>query len=76
MHLHLTDVDSVQFADDTTIMFSHRNVNYLKYCVERELAVLNDWFKANKLTLNIDKSVYMVFDRTGRNDLNELSLGE
>ena len=76
MHLHLTDVDSVQFADDTTIIFSHKNVNYLKYCVERELAVLNDWFKANKLTLNIDKSVYMVFDRTGRKDLKELVLGD
>ena len=34
MRLHLTDVDSVQFADDTTILFGHRNDNYLKYCVE------------------------------------------
>ena len=42
MQLHLTDVESVQFADDTTIIFGHRNVNYLKFCVERELEVLND----------------------------------
>ena len=28
MRLHLTDVDSVQFADDTTILFGHRNDNY------------------------------------------------
>ena len=75
MYLHLNEVDSVQFADDTTVIFSHRNVNYLKYCVERELAVLDDWFKANKLTLNIDKSVYMVFDRSGHKDLNDLAIG-
>ena len=37
MQLHLTDVESVQFADDTTIIFGHRNINYLKYCVERKL---------------------------------------
>ena len=76
MHLHLTEVDSVQFADDTTIIFSHRNVNYLKYCVERELEILNDWFKANRLTLNVDKSVYLVFDRTGHSKLQELMIGD
>ena len=75
MQLHLTDVDSIQFADDTTIIFSHRNINYLKYCVERELDVLNDWFKANKLTLNVDKSVYLVFDRTGCDKLQQLMIG-
>ena len=42
MRLHLTDVDSVQFADDTTILFGHRNDNYLKYCVEQELETLSD----------------------------------
>ena len=75
MQLHLTDVDSVQFADDTTIISSHRNTNYLKYCVERELEMLNDWFKANKLTLNVDKSVYLVFDRIGCNKLQQLMIG-
>ena len=62
MRLHLTYVDSVQFADDTMILFGHRNDNYLKYCVERELETLNDWFRANKLTLNVDKSVFLMFN--------------
>ena len=65
MRLHLTDVDSVQFADDTTILFGHRNENYLRYCVERELATLGDWFRANKLTLNVDKSVFLMFNHRG-----------
>ena len=76
MQLHLSDVESVQFADDTTILFGHRNINYLKYCVERELEVLSDWFRANKLTLNVDKSVFMVFNQSGQCDINELRLGD
>ena len=63
MYLHLTDVESIQFADDITLLFGHKNQNYLQYCVERELTVLYDWFCANKLTLNVDKSVYLVFEQ-------------
>ena len=76
MRLHLTDVDSVQFADDTTIVFGHRNENYLKYCVERELAILGDWFRANKLTLNVDKSVFLMFNQKGKGNINQLKLGD
>ena len=76
MRLHLTDVDSVQFADDTTILLGHRNENYLKYCVERELAVLGDSFRANKLTLNVDKSVFLMFNRKGHGNINQLMLGD
>ena len=76
MRLHLSDVDSVQFADDTTILFGHRNENYLRFCVEHELAVLSDWFKANKLTLNVDKSVFLMFNRNGKKDINHIKLGD
>ena len=76
MRLHLTDVDSVQFADDTMILFGHRNDNYLKYCVERELETLSDWFRANKLTLNVDKSVFLMFNRKGYRSINQLKLGD
>ena len=76
MRLHLSDVESVQFADDTTILFGHRNENYLRFCVERELEVLSDWFKANKLTLNVDKSVFLMFNRNGKNDINHIKLGD
>ena len=63
MSLHVSDVELVQFADDTTLIFGHRNHHYLKYCIERELEHLQDWFYANKLTLNVDKSVYMLFEK-------------
>ena len=67
MSLHVSDVELVQFADDTTLIFGHRNTHYLKYCVERELEHLQDWFYANKLTLNVDKSVYMLFEQNNHN---------
>ena len=63
MSLHISDGDIIQFADDTTLIFGHRNTNYLKFCIEHELAVLQDWFYANKLTLNVEKSVYLLFER-------------
>ena len=61
LHLHLVDSECVQFADDMTLIFSHRNLNYLRFCVEQELYRIRDWFNANKLTLNINKSSYLLF---------------
>ena len=39
----------------------HNNPTYLKWCIEEDLRVLSDCFKANLLTLNIDKSVCLTF---------------
>ena len=36
-------------------------MNYLQFCVEQELYRIQDWFNANKLTLNINKSSYLLF---------------
>ena len=60
-----------QFADDTTLLMGHRNNYYLKYCIEIDLLNIQDWFYANKLTLNIDKSVYLIFNR---NNFSEIKL--
>ena len=49
---------------------------YLQFCIERELSVLSDWFRANKLTLNVDKSVFLLFNRSGQKQINQLKLGE
>ena len=40
---------------------SHENLRYLKWLVQQDLYKLMDWFKANKLTLNLSKSVCMLF---------------
>ena len=49
------------FADDTTLYASHRNISYLNYILQEDLANLNAWFKANSLSLNISKTLVMKF---------------
>ena len=60
--LSLQHMHCIQFADDTTLYFSHQNANYLQYCVNSDLQILQDWFWANKLTLNASKSVCLIFN--------------
>ena len=61
LHLHLQDSEGIQFADDTTLIFVHRNLKYLQFCIQEELRTLQDWFNSNKLTLNVGKSSYLLF---------------
>ena len=61
LYRNLEHCNAILFADDTTVYKGHRNLNYLRWCLETDLTTLVDWFKANKLTLNISKTVYMLF---------------
>ena len=68
LSLHLENTECVQFADDTSLIFTHRNLTYLNYLVESQLSIVQDWFYANRLTLNIDKSSYLLFSNKKTND--------
>ena len=52
----------IQFADDTTVYCSGRNLRYLKWQITEDLGNISDWFKANKLTLSLNKTNYMIFN--------------
>ena len=52
------------FADDTSLFFSDKDPLRLNNTVNNKMAILNDWFTSNHLTLNIVKTNYMVFTRT------------
>ena len=77
LHLNLQFLESVQFADDTTLHVSHRNMNYIKFCLTMDLEAMEDWFRANKLTLNIDKTVLLHFGPGNKHKeiLNDLTIG-
>ena len=60
----------IQFADDTTIYCSSKNLRYLKWQIMEDLNSISDWFKANKLTLNLNKTNYMVFNPKPNEDIN------
>ena len=70
LYLNLELCKGILFADDTTIYKSHDNITYLRWCLRDELLRLYDWFKANSLTLNIDKSVCMLFSNKDNLKLN------
>ena len=61
LYLNLELCKGILFADDTTIYNTHKNLDYLKWTVEHDLNILNDWFKANHLCMNNKKSVGMLF---------------
>ena len=51
----------ILFADDTTIFNSHSCSKYLQFMLEHDLNIMIDWFNANKLSLNLQKTVAMQF---------------
>ena len=56
-----TSLFSSLFADDTMLTKSSNNVKQLQDTSNLELNKVSTWFKANKLSLNISKTKYMIF---------------
>ena len=71
LNLHLQFCHSILFADDTTIYSTHKDMRHLTWCIWEDLKTISDWFKANKLTLNIGKSVCMLFSNKMNNKCPE-----
>ena len=59
----------VLFADDTNLFYSHNDLSCLMNIINTEMAKLSDWFKTNKLSINVKKSKYMIFKPRERVDL-------
>jgi len=49
------------FADDTNILYSHKDLNTAISTLNNELSRIQLWFKCNKLSLNIKKTNFMYF---------------
>ena len=56
-------LDPVLFADDTNLFCSDSNIRALFETANQELSQINNWFFANKLSLNIEKTKYMLFQK-------------
>ena len=50
----------VHFADDTTVFASDSAINNVHATVNRELVGVDNWLKANRLSLNISKTSYII----------------
>jgi len=51
----------ILFADDTNVVYSHASLGELVRIINEELFKISDWFLANKLSLNLDKTNYIIF---------------
>ena len=65
---------NILFAVDTTIYKTGKQVNNIYEDMNKELQVLADWFRANKLSLNISKTKCMLFCRSPPPENEELIL--
>ena len=73
LYLNLEHTKVILFADNTTIYMGHRNLNYLRWCIETDLLNISDWFKANRLTLNVNKSSCMLFKKNNKIETVQLT---
>ena len=54
------------FADDANLFYRHKNINILQSDVNTELNSINVWLCANKLSLNVEKSNFVLFHPSQR----------
>ena len=52
---------SIIFADDTNLFISGKNADLMNREINCEMNKIYNWFIANKLVLNLDKTCYMLF---------------
>jgi hypothetical protein len=66
-------VSPIMFADDSNLFMSGNNLYSLSNSLNREIPTLLEWLRANRLSLNVDKTQAMIFGRknnTVPNDIN------
>ena len=49
------------FADDKNLFLSHQNIDTRFASMNKELENVSTWFKTNKLSLNVDKTKWLLF---------------
>ena len=59
-------LDSIMFPDDTNLFYEHKDLKTLFTLVNQELQKINEWFGANKLSLNVGKTKYSLFHKPSR----------
>ena len=64
----------VLFADDTNIFLSHPNLQTLEHTFNTEIQKVTTWFKANKLSLNVNKTNFIHFKTNKKSSTSKINL--
>ena len=59
-------LDPIMFAHDTNLFFNHKDIKHLFTVENNELVNIKEWFTANKLSLNVEKTKYSFFHKSSR----------
>lgn len=57
------------FADDTNLFVSQDNIDALSDKANCDINLLHQWFLANRLTINVSKTCYMVFSSRNQSEI-------
>ena len=60
---------TIMFADDTNLFVRGKSVEQIKNQINTELLIINEWFKTNRLSLNLDKTTYVIFGNKKFDDI-------
>ena len=69
-----TTLKSILFADDTNIFHTGDDLKEVCETMSHELDKLNRWFRANKLSLNVSKTNFMIFSNKKCDDNYSVSI--
>jgi len=64
----------ILFADDSNLFYSNSNIKDLFRIFNEELSKVNEWIASNKLSLNVDKTKFMLFHKPSKGDNLSLKL--
>ena len=70
MNKAIIDCLTHHFADDTNLLYAHKDPNVIRKVVNKDLALLFQWLCANRLSLNVAKTEFIIF-RPPRKNLPE-----
>ena len=61
LYLSIKHSTARHFADDTCLLIHHKSLKKIKKLLNRDLKSLNEWLKANKISLNAGKTEILIF---------------
>jgi hypothetical protein len=69
-----TSGEFIIYADDTNIIFTHKDKAKLLENINKEISHIANWFNCNKLSINTDKTNFMLFKDNNMNECSALAV--
>ena len=71
-----TNLELILFADDSTVIATGPNLQRTVAITNEQLSRLHDWLCANRLSLNVSKSIFSLFTNTRPTESPVIQIGD